>query len=84
MTVNLFETTIRVLGGLQSAFVLSGGSKVFLWRAIDLGLRLSVRHWHSHLACMPHEATALWQDACWSRNVITQAGVRDRLHAAVL
>jgi Glycosyl hydrolase family 47 len=43
VTVNLFETTIRVLGGLQSAFVLSGGNRVFLWRAIDLGLRLSVR-----------------------------------------
>ena len=42
VTVNLFETTIRVLGGLQSAFVLSGGNRVFLWRAIDLGLRLSV------------------------------------------
>ena len=43
VTVNLFETTIRVLGGLQSAFVLSGGNKVFLWQALDLGLRLSVR-----------------------------------------
>lgn len=49
VTVNLFETTIRVLGGLQSAFVLSGGNRVFLWRALDLGLRLSVRHQHSQL-----------------------------------
>ena len=44
MSVNLFETTIRVLGGLQSAFLLSGGDQVFLWRALDLGLRLSVSH----------------------------------------
>ncbi|KAL3684934.1 hypothetical protein R1sor_002956 [Riccia sorocarpa] len=49
--VNLFETTIRVLGGLLSAFSLLGGEKesalkfgvnpkVFLERAIDLGDRL--------------------------------------------
>ena len=37
--VNLFETTIRVLGGLLSAFHLSGDS-VFLERAKDLGQRL--------------------------------------------
>lgn len=42
MTVNLFETTIRVLAGLQSAFVLSGGDHVFLWQALNLGLRMSV------------------------------------------
>jgi Glycosyl hydrolase family 47 len=47
VAVNLFETTIRVLGGLQSAFVLSGGNRVFLWRALDLGLRLSVRRFTS-------------------------------------
>lgn len=41
--MNLFETTIRVLGGLQSAFLLSGGDRVFLYSALDLGLRLSVR-----------------------------------------
>lgn len=43
VSVNLFETTIRVLGGLQSAFLLSGGDRVFLLRAVDLALRMSVR-----------------------------------------
>ena len=38
--VNLFETTIRVLGGLLSAYHLSGGDKVFLDRSKDLGDRL--------------------------------------------
>ncbi|KAK9837344.1 hypothetical protein WJX81_007743 [Elliptochloris bilobata] len=39
--VNTFETTIRVLSGLLSAFLLSPGDPVFLFRAVDLGLRLS-------------------------------------------
>ena len=37
--VNLFETTIRVLGGLLSAFHLSGDD-VFLQKATELGERL--------------------------------------------
>lgn len=37
--VNLFETTIRVLGGLLSAFHLSA-DKMFLEKAKDLGDRL--------------------------------------------
>ncbi|XP_063986512.1 endoplasmic reticulum mannosyl-oligosaccharide 1,2-alpha-mannosidase [Diachasmimorpha longicaudata] len=37
--VNLFEVTIRVLGGLLSAYHLSG-DKVFLDKAIDLGDRM--------------------------------------------
>lgn len=37
--VNLFETTIRVLGGLLSAYHLSG-DKIFAERAADLGERL--------------------------------------------
>ena len=37
--VNLFETTIRVLGGLLSAFHLSGDN-IFLEKAKDLGNRL--------------------------------------------
>eukprot|EP00040_Diaphanoeca_grandis_P019645 m.103913 g.103913 ORF g.103913 m.103913 type:complete len:653 (+) comp27528_c0_seq1:133-2091(+) len=37
--VNLFECTIRVLGGLLSAYTLSG-EKVFLEKAVDLGDRL--------------------------------------------
>ena len=37
--VNLFETTIRVLGGLLSAFHLSGDN-IFLEKAKDLGQRL--------------------------------------------
>ena len=37
--VSLFETTIRILGGLLSAFDLSG-DKVFKWAADDLGQRL--------------------------------------------
>ena len=37
--VNLFETTIRVLGGLLSAFHLSG-EKIFLEKGKDLGNRL--------------------------------------------
>jgi uncharacterized protein YyaL (SSP411 family) len=38
--VNLFETTIRVLGGLLSAYHLSGNDKLYLDKAIDLGDRL--------------------------------------------
>lgn len=37
--VNLFEVTIRVLGGLLSAYHLSG-DRMFLKRALDLGQRL--------------------------------------------
>ncbi len=37
---NLFETTIRILGGLLSAFHLSGGDALYLYRALELGLRL--------------------------------------------
>ncbi|CAG8504987.1 12766_t:CDS:2 [Funneliformis caledonium] len=38
--VNVFETTIRVLGGLLSAYHLSGNDTLFLSKAIDLGDRL--------------------------------------------
>ena len=38
--VNLFETTIRVLGGLLAAFHLSNGDKVMLYKAASLALRL--------------------------------------------
>ncbi|KAG9292685.1 hypothetical protein G9A89_008272 [Geosiphon pyriformis] len=38
--VSLFETTIRVLGGLLSAYHLSGNDKVYLDKAKDLGDRL--------------------------------------------
>ncbi|KAG2179971.1 hypothetical protein INT43_003758 [Umbelopsis isabellina] len=38
--VNLFETTIRVLGGLLSAYHLSGNDKLYLEKAVDLGDRL--------------------------------------------
>jgi endoplasmic reticulum Man9GlcNAc2 1,2-alpha-mannosidase len=38
--VNVFETTIRVLGGLLSAYHLSGNDTLFLTKAIDLGDRL--------------------------------------------
>ena len=38
--VNLFETTIRVLGGLLAAFHLSGGDQLFLAKAAELGIRL--------------------------------------------
>ena len=37
--MNLFETTIRVLGGLLSAFHLSA-ERIFLDKAKDLGQRL--------------------------------------------
>lgn len=40
--MNLFETTIRVLGGLQAAFHLTGGNRLFLHKALGLGLRLAV------------------------------------------
>lgn len=40
-TVNLFETTIRILGGLLSAFYLSGGDRVFLFKAVELGMRMT-------------------------------------------
>ncbi|OAE34945.1 hypothetical protein AXG93_593s1010 [Marchantia polymorpha subsp. ruderalis] len=59
--VNLFETTIRILGGLLSAYNLLGGEKetapkygtnpkVFLERAIDLGDRL-----HSAFSMSPSD-----------------------------
>ncbi|KAI5115464.1 hypothetical protein M0805_006169, partial [Coniferiporia weirii] len=35
-----FETTIRVLGGLLSAYHLSGGDKLYLERAVDLADRM--------------------------------------------
>ena len=38
--VNLFETTIRVLGGLLSAYDQSGNDPVFLRKAVDLADRL--------------------------------------------
>ncbi|KAJ8658821.1 hypothetical protein O0I10_005548 [Lichtheimia ornata] len=38
--VNVFETTIRVLGGLLSAYHLSGNDPVYLEKATDLGQRL--------------------------------------------
>lgn len=38
--VNVFETTIRVLGGLLSAYHLSGGDSIYLEKAQDLGNRL--------------------------------------------
>ncbi|CAG8442737.1 12310_t:CDS:2 [Acaulospora morrowiae] len=37
---NVFETTIRVLGGLLSAYHLSGNDTTYLQKAIDLGDRL--------------------------------------------
>lgn len=40
--MNLFETTIRVLGGLQSAHFLSGGDDLLALRARELGLRMMV------------------------------------------
>eukprot|EP00884_Botryococcus_braunii_P010870 jgi/Botrbrau1/19785/Bobra.0124s0033.1 len=40
-SVNLFETTIRVLGGLLAAFHLGGGDPLVLAKAAELGLRLS-------------------------------------------
>lgn len=42
--MNLFETTIRVLGGLQSAHFLSGGDEVLALHARELGLRMMVRY----------------------------------------
>ena len=38
--MNLFETTIRVLGGFLAAFHLSGGDPLFLARAAELAVRL--------------------------------------------
>jgi hypothetical protein len=38
--VSTFETTIRVLGGLASAFYHSGGDELFLKKAVDFGERL--------------------------------------------
>ena len=38
--VNLFETTIRVVGGLLAAFHLSNGDMVMLYKAASLALRL--------------------------------------------
>ncbi|CAO3663942.1 unnamed protein product [Rhizopus stolonifer] len=38
--VNVFETTIRILGGLLSAYHLSGEDKLYLEKAVDLADRL--------------------------------------------
>lgn len=38
--VNVFETTIRILGGLLSAYHLSNNDKMYLKKAVDLGDRL--------------------------------------------
>jgi hypothetical protein len=38
--LNAFETTIRVLGGLLSAYHLAGNDTLYLNKAIDLGTRL--------------------------------------------
>ncbi|RKP27308.1 glycoside hydrolase, partial [Syncephalis pseudoplumigaleata] len=38
--VNVFETTIRVLGGLLSAYHMSDGDSLYLAKALDLGERL--------------------------------------------
>jgi hypothetical protein len=38
--VNVFETTIRILGGLLSAYHLSNNDRLYLEKAIDLGDRL--------------------------------------------
>jgi hypothetical protein len=35
----VFETTIRILGGLVSAFYQSGGDELFLWKAVDFAER---------------------------------------------
>lgn len=40
-TVNLFETTIRILGGLLSTFYLTGGDQVYLYKAVELGMRMT-------------------------------------------
>ncbi|KAJ6508768.1 glycoside hydrolase [Mycena sanguinolenta] len=39
-TFNTFETTIRVLGGLLSAYHLSGNDSIYLEKAIELGDRI--------------------------------------------
>ena len=40
-TVNLFETTIRILGGLLAAFHIDDHSPLWLDRALELGLRMT-------------------------------------------
>ena len=37
-----FETTIRILGGLCSAFYHSGGDELFLRKALDFGERCNI------------------------------------------
>lgn len=39
--VQVFEVNIRILGGLLSAYYLSGGDEMFLNKAEELGLRLA-------------------------------------------
>lgn len=39
--MNLFETTIRILGGLLSAFYLTGGDRIYLYKAVELGMRMT-------------------------------------------
>ena len=55
-SVNTFETTIRVLGGLLSAFILSPGDPV---RRFCTGLRLQYKkalYWPSCKSTLPHWA----------------------------
>ena len=41
LSLQTFETTIRILGGLCSAFYHSGGDELFLRKALDFGERCS-------------------------------------------
>jgi mannosyl-oligosaccharide alpha-1,2-mannosidase len=62
--VNLFETTIRVLGGLLSAHHLSRGKdedSVFLEKAEELGRRMLPALLHTP-AGVPYRFTFVWEN----------------------
>ncbi len=52
ISLQVFETTIRVLGGLLSSFYLSGGDKALLDKAVDLGERWDLGERYPLLACL--------------------------------
>ena len=65
--INVFETTIRYLGGLISAFDMSGDRRLLrkaqdagdmLYKAFDTPNRLPVTHWDMHAAAKGHNQTA--------------------------
>ncbi|KIY69234.1 glycoside hydrolase family 47 protein [Cylindrobasidium torrendii FP15055 ss-10] len=74
-TFSTFETTIRVLGGLLSAYHLSGNDALYLTKAIDLGDRLMAAFDTS--SGLPTPSVNFRQ-----RSPVHETGAHDRLSTA--